>query len=107
MDGVQVRHENDRRAPGLVEVTEQVQRAPDAHPSLKRAKRRLLDRGSVRERVGERDAELEHVGACVGRGVEEVEALVPRGEPRAHVGDQDGLFLHLSLGEGRSDAQAT
>ena len=53
---------------------------------VERALRRLLDGGAVHHRIGERDADLDRVGAGVGDGPHDVEP--PRAEPAGDVRDE-------------------
>ena len=63
-----------------------------------------LNRGAFGERVAERDADLEHVGAAVedrgGKGLRRAGLGVADGD----IGDERGAALGLGLGEAVGDA---
>ena len=64
-DEVVVRHHDQRH--GRVELGELLDDADRCRAEVERALRRFLDRAAVHDRVGERDADLDRVGAAVDR----------------------------------------
>jgi hypothetical protein len=70
---------------------------------LERDERGGLDRGPVGERIGERDAELDHVGPVIREGFQDLHGRVALGVPGRDVRDQGGAALGAACREDVGD----
>ena len=73
-------------------------------PGVERAQAAGLDRRAVRHRIGERHAELDHVGAGLGQRLQDRERGLGVGIARHREGDQRGAAFALQVGEALVDA---
>ena len=81
-DEVVIRH-HDRAAPATSMLGHRVDHADRRRAEIERALARFLDRAAVHDRVGERDPDLDRVGARVDDGAHDVAPLAP--EPAGDV----------------------
>ncbi len=108
LDRIRVAHQHDGRLlVARAKALHVVEHAVKRHAFRERALRRALDHGAVGHRVGERHAELDHVGAAFGERVHQLDGLrrvrVSRGDernqPLATLGGECGKSV-LNTGHG-------
>ena len=100
VDRIVVAHQHDRRVVvALAELAHHGERLLQRLPGLERALRRRLDRGAVRHRIGERHAELDHVGAGRRQRLEDRERGLGIGIAGGEEGHQRGAALALQIGK--------
>ena len=106
VDRIVVAHQHDRRrVVVLAERAHQRERLHHGLAGVERAQARGLDRRPVGHRIGERHAELDHVGAGLRQRLEDRERRSRQsGSPAMSEGDERGAAFALQLGEARVDA---
>ncbi len=100
VDRIVVAHQHDRR--GIVagaEVAHDGERLLHVRAGMKRTQARRLDRRSVRHRIGERHAELDHVGASFRQCLEDGKRRRRVGIARHGEGDEGGAAFLAERGE--------
>ena len=67
-----VGHRHERHVDALARLRQALEAGSRSHSLCERPLRRLPDHGAVGQRVGEREAELDEVGAALDRGLREL-----------------------------------
>ncbi|GAA3106947.1 hypothetical protein GCM10020254_61080 [Streptomyces goshikiensis] len=100
VDGVPVRHHQDRGPGGLVRLAHGAQRVGDLDAAAQGDVVGGLDDRAVQDRVAVRKADLDDVRAAREDGLDRLDGPVHGGEARREVGDEGRAVLGLRLGEG-------
>ena len=99
-DRVRIAHQHDRRlVVGRAKCAHHGQHLAQPYAERQRLVAGLLDYGAVGGRVGERHAELDHVGAGLHHAVHQLRRDVGKREARRDVGNQRLAVLRLQRGK--------
>ena len=82
IDGIRVGEEDDGRGDRGADGSDQVERARQRHAARERALARALNHRAVSQRLRERHADLQHIGARAIERLENLGGLLPRRDRR-------------------------
>ncbi len=99
VDGVPVRHDEDRFAGGPVGLADRAHHVGDLQAAAQGDVVGGLDDRAVEDGVAVRQTDLDDVGAAVEGGLDRLDAAVHGREPGREVGDEGGPALGLRRGE--------